>query len=145
MRSCHRKPVHVDLNNSDAVVLFIYDTFVVFYREVAYFWTAKRIGGASLLFLANKWISMAVYVIQLVQFSSILSDKVSNLFPSHEKSDQNQRFVTVRVKPRQCKDDCKLIVDVYSCSVVVIAQHAMGTLQFVPGAGKPGFESGHNL
>ncbi|RDX49069.1 hypothetical protein OH76DRAFT_1556566 [Lentinus brumalis] len=98
-------------------VLFIYDAFVVFDREVAYFWTAKRISGASLLFLANKWISMAVYVIQLVQFASFSSDK---------------RFVTVRVKPRQCTDD--YIVDVCSCSVVVIAQHAMGTLQFVPGA-----------
>ncbi|TFK82694.1 hypothetical protein K466DRAFT_666334 [Polyporus arcularius HHB13444] len=72
-------------------VLFIYDAFVVFDREVAYFWAAKRISGASLLFLANKWISMAVYVIQLVQFASFSSDK---------------RFVT----------------------------HAMGTLQFVPGA-----------
>ncbi len=98
-------PVHVDLNNFDAVVLFIYDAFVVFDREVAYFWTAKRIGGALLLFLANKWISMAVYVIQLVQFASFSSDKVSNLFPSHGKSDRNQRFVTVRVKPRQCTDD----------------------------------------
>ncbi|KAI0685381.1 hypothetical protein C8T65DRAFT_748003 [Cerioporus squamosus] len=37
-----------------AAVLFIYDTFIMLDREVACFWTAKRPGGASLLFFANK-------------------------------------------------------------------------------------------
>ncbi|TFK82985.1 hypothetical protein K466DRAFT_666166 [Polyporus arcularius HHB13444] len=56
-------------------VLFIYDTFLTFGREVGLFWTAKRISGASLLFYANKWIYMAYYVMGLVQFASFPSDK----------------------------------------------------------------------
>ncbi|TFK79452.1 hypothetical protein K466DRAFT_505528, partial [Polyporus arcularius HHB13444] len=58
-------------------VLFIFDTFLTFDQEVAYFWTAKRISGASLLFFANKWISIMVYVMGLVGFASFPPDKVN--------------------------------------------------------------------
>ncbi|RDX49166.1 hypothetical protein OH76DRAFT_1483375 [Lentinus brumalis] len=92
-------------------VLFIFDTLLTFDREVAYFWTAKRVGGASLLFFANKWISMTVCVMVLVGFASPPSDVVSSLIWSHGKSDLNQ-----------------------SCSLFVIARRAMVTLQYVPGA-----------
>ncbi|KAI0697842.1 hypothetical protein C8T65DRAFT_743047 [Cerioporus squamosus] len=60
-----------------ASVLFIYDTFITFDREVACFWTAKRPGGASLLFFINKWINMAIFVMVLVSFTSFPSDKVA--------------------------------------------------------------------
>ncbi|TFK84708.1 hypothetical protein K466DRAFT_601773 [Polyporus arcularius HHB13444] len=60
-----------------AAVLFIYDTFITLDREVTYFWTTKRINGAALLFFANKWISMTVYVMELVEFASFPSDKVA--------------------------------------------------------------------
>ncbi|TFK85293.1 hypothetical protein K466DRAFT_439844, partial [Polyporus arcularius HHB13444] len=49
------------------VVLFIYDAFVTFDREVAFFWTAKPT-GALLLFLANKWISLTFYVLGMVSY-----------------------------------------------------------------------------
>ncbi len=75
------------------IVLFIYDTFLTFDQEVAYFWTTKRISGAALLFFANKWISMMVYVMGLVEFASFPSNEVRSLSQSHGKSDQNQRFV----------------------------------------------------
>ncbi len=75
------------------VVLFIYDTFLTFDREVAYFWTAKRIGGASLLFFANRWSSMTVYVMVLGDFASFPSDKVSSFGPGGFQSDWTQRFV----------------------------------------------------
>ncbi len=75
------------------IVLFVYDTIITFDQEVAYFWTAKRIGGASLLFFANKWISLTVYVMLLVSFASFPSDKVSGLSSNHGLSDRNQRFV----------------------------------------------------
>ncbi|RDX40556.1 hypothetical protein OH76DRAFT_1490192 [Lentinus brumalis] len=56
-----------------ASVLYIHDCFVTLEREVACFWTAKRT-GASFLFFANRWISMANYVMTLaalvVPFSS---------------------------------------------------------------------------
>ncbi|RDX49099.1 hypothetical protein OH76DRAFT_1418609 [Lentinus brumalis] len=94
-----------------AAVLFLYDTVLTFDGEVAYFWTAKRISGASLLFFANKWISMMVYVTGLVEFASFPSDKVHSLSPSHGQSDQNQ-----------------------SCSLFAIAGHAMALLQLIPGA-----------
>ncbi|RDX41488.1 hypothetical protein OH76DRAFT_1489418 [Lentinus brumalis] len=93
-------------------VLFIYDTFITFDREVGLFWTAKRISGASLLFYANRWIYMAYYVMGLVQFASFPSDKV-------------------RVKPHNY---CAMIVNVCSCSMFVLAVQAIALLQFIPGA-----------
>ncbi|RDX49081.1 hypothetical protein OH76DRAFT_1517091 [Lentinus brumalis] len=94
-----------------AAVLFIYDTFVTLDREVMYFWTTKRINGAALLFFANKWIAMTVYVMELVEFASFPSDKVSSLSSNYGTSDQDQ-----------------------SCSMFVRVSQAMGILQFVPGA-----------
>ncbi|TFK91440.1 hypothetical protein K466DRAFT_660053 [Polyporus arcularius HHB13444] len=61
-----------------ASVLFIYDAFVTFDREVACFWAAERKGGASVLFFANRWISMTLYSLLLVQFASFPSDKLSS-------------------------------------------------------------------
>ncbi len=58
-------------------MLFMYDAIVTFDREVASFWTAKRTGTAVLYF-ANKWISMAVYVAVLISHGSMLSDKASS-------------------------------------------------------------------
>ncbi|TFK84717.1 hypothetical protein K466DRAFT_588699 [Polyporus arcularius HHB13444] len=66
--------------NLAAAVLFIYDTCLTFDREVAYFWTAKRIGGPSLLFFANKWISMTIYIMALVEFATFPSDKSCSMF-----------------------------------------------------------------
>ena len=57
-------------------VLFIYDTFVTFGREVVCFWTTKW-SGAPLLFFANKWISIIICVMQLVQLAPFPSDEVS--------------------------------------------------------------------
>ncbi|KAI0714144.1 hypothetical protein C8T65DRAFT_154507 [Cerioporus squamosus] len=53
-----------------ASVLFIYDTFITFDSEVACFWTAKRPGGASLLFFANSCssFSIAIEAMSLLQF-----------------------------------------------------------------------------
>ncbi len=93
VHSLHFKLVDVSLMLSLAAVLFVYDTFLTFDQDVAYFWTTKRINGAALLFFANKWISMLVYVMVLVEFASFPSDKVSSLSRSHGKSDRNQRFV----------------------------------------------------
>ncbi|KAI0719336.1 hypothetical protein C8T65DRAFT_736674 [Cerioporus squamosus] len=57
-----------------AAVLFIYDAFITFDQEVACVWTAKRT-GASILFFANKWISITVSVMALVEFATFPSDK----------------------------------------------------------------------
>ncbi|RDX53735.1 hypothetical protein OH76DRAFT_1479520 [Lentinus brumalis] len=57
------------------IALFFFDALVVtFAREVACFWTAKRTGG-SLLFFANMWISMVLYIMGLVEFASFHSDE----------------------------------------------------------------------
>ncbi len=93
--------LYVDLTLSLAVVIFIYDALITFDREVAYLWTAKRVGGASLLFLANKWISMTVYIMLLVGFTSFPSDKVSNLIPSHGEADRTA--TEVRAKPPEAQ------------------------------------------
>ncbi|KAI0701569.1 hypothetical protein C8T65DRAFT_741709 [Cerioporus squamosus] len=59
-----------------AAALFFYDTLITSDREVACFWTAKWTGG-SLLFFANKWISMMVYVLLgPVGYAPFQSDKV---------------------------------------------------------------------
>ncbi|TFK87792.1 hypothetical protein K466DRAFT_586068 [Polyporus arcularius HHB13444] len=61
-----------------AAVLFTYDSLITFDRELAYFWTAKRISGASLLFFANKWISTMLYATAWIHFASFPSNKVSS-------------------------------------------------------------------
>ncbi len=71
----------------------MYDAFITFDREVAYFWTAKRISGAALLFFGNKWISMVYYIMVSVEYAPFPSDKVSSFSASHGTPDQNQRFV----------------------------------------------------
>ncbi|KAI0697857.1 hypothetical protein C8T65DRAFT_698027 [Cerioporus squamosus] len=53
-----------------ACVLFLYDIFVTFNREVASFWAVKRT-GASFLFFANRWISMTFYTMVLVVFAPL--------------------------------------------------------------------------
>ncbi|KAI0696371.1 hypothetical protein C8T65DRAFT_743581 [Cerioporus squamosus] len=58
-----------------ASVLFIYDAFITFDREIACFWTAKRRLGASLLFFMNKYISMVYFVTALAQLARFPSDK----------------------------------------------------------------------
>ncbi|KAI0695074.1 hypothetical protein C8T65DRAFT_758654 [Cerioporus squamosus] len=57
-----------------AAVVFIFDAFITFDRDVACFWNTKWT-GASLLFFANKWISMLFYVIAFVELASFHSDK----------------------------------------------------------------------
>ncbi|TFK83880.1 hypothetical protein K466DRAFT_243918 [Polyporus arcularius HHB13444] len=90
-----------------ASVLFIYDAFVTSDREAVCFGTTKRT-GAAVLFFANKWISMSVYVMVLVTFAPLPSDKYSE-----------SRNVTCIA---------------HSCSSLVIVLWAAQTLQFVPGA-----------
>ncbi|TFK84723.1 hypothetical protein K466DRAFT_601779 [Polyporus arcularius HHB13444] len=58
-----------------SAVLFVYDTFITFDWEVAHFWTANRFSGASILFFANKWISMTVNVMAFVELRPFPSDK----------------------------------------------------------------------
>ncbi|RDX54020.1 hypothetical protein OH76DRAFT_1469432 [Lentinus brumalis] len=60
-----------------ASVLFIYDTLITLDREVACFWNPRR-SGASLLFFANKWISMTLYVMTLSEHASFPSNKCSS-------------------------------------------------------------------
>ncbi|TFK82697.1 hypothetical protein K466DRAFT_666337 [Polyporus arcularius HHB13444] len=57
-----------------ASALFIYDAVVTFDQEVAYFWGAGW-SGASLLFFANKGISLILYVLVLVGLTSLPSDE----------------------------------------------------------------------
>ncbi|RDX48979.1 hypothetical protein OH76DRAFT_1483471 [Lentinus brumalis] len=99
-----------------ASVLFIYDTFITFDREVACFWTVKR-SGASLLFFANKLISMTYFVMMVVAtFAS---------FPSDKRSVHSLTQICV----------LHAHTDFYSCSSFTIADYTIEILQFVPGAG----------
>ncbi|TFK80984.1 hypothetical protein K466DRAFT_604879 [Polyporus arcularius HHB13444] len=114
-----------------ASVLFIFDTFITFDREVACFWAQKRIGGGSLLFFANKWISMTVYGMSVVAFATFSSDKVSipspsmaNLTATIRGSWSVERLIQFEI----------CIIEVCSCSVFSIAFQAFSILQFVPGA-----------
>ncbi|RDX51297.1 hypothetical protein OH76DRAFT_1481581 [Lentinus brumalis] len=88
-----------------ASILFSYEVLVTFDREVACFWTASKRGLASLLFLANKWITVTVSVLTLAQFASFPSD---------------QRFVVIQSS--------------INCSSFSVAGTAMSILQYVPGA-----------
>ena len=68
------------VHSSIVAAIFLYDVILTFDHEVAYIWTAARArSGASLLFHANKWISILVSVMELIQFASFPSDEVSSL------------------------------------------------------------------
>ncbi|KAI0719741.1 hypothetical protein C8T65DRAFT_725181 [Cerioporus squamosus] len=54
-----------------AVVVFIFDAFITFDRDMACFWNTKWT-GASLLFFANKWISITLYVLNLIDLASFV-------------------------------------------------------------------------
>ena len=59
------------------IVIFLYDTILTFDHEVVYIWAAVRTrSGASLLFFANKWLSMILYVMGLIYLAIHASDKV---------------------------------------------------------------------
>ncbi|KAI0694583.1 hypothetical protein C8T65DRAFT_55222 [Cerioporus squamosus] len=58
-------------------VLFLYEALITFDREVACFWTVKKRSGATLLFYANKWISMTFYLLVFNNFAPFPSEKVS--------------------------------------------------------------------
>ena len=77
-----------------ATVLFIYQAVVTLDREVACFWTFKC-SGAPLLYFANKGLSMVLYVLSLIEFASIGSDKVSRSLSAfmYAVADCWQRFV----------------------------------------------------
>ncbi|KAI0719763.1 hypothetical protein C8T65DRAFT_736329 [Cerioporus squamosus] len=89
--------------NVASAVVFIFDALITFDRDVACFWNTKWT-GASLLFFANKWVSMTLYVMSSVEFASFRSDK------------------------------CGMTVDVRSCSLFGLAMRALPILQLVPGA-----------
>ena len=58
--------------------LFFYDTVLTFNQEVTCFRTAKRT-WAMFLFLANKVLSLTVYVMSVIEFASFPSNEVSTL------------------------------------------------------------------
>ena len=67
---------------SRVVALFIHDSIITFDREVACFWTAKWT-GASILFLANKWLSITNCVMELYDYAPIFSNEVSRYESFH--------------------------------------------------------------
>ena len=64
------------LTRALTVALVVYDSLITFDQEVNCFWSAKWT-GAPLLFFANRWLTMTVYVTSLAQLASFSSDKVS--------------------------------------------------------------------
>ncbi len=71
-----------ELTPSLPTALFFYDAAITFDREVACYWASKQT-GAAFLFLANKWISMTLYVMTLISFASFPTDQVSRLLLCH--------------------------------------------------------------
>ncbi len=94
----------LSISHSLAIVLFIYETCLTLDREVAYLWSAKRT-GASLLFFANKWLSMTVYIMMLAEFASFPSDKVRSLNQCRSKSDRKQRSVYSIAACKELRDN----------------------------------------
>ncbi|TFK78399.1 hypothetical protein K466DRAFT_453390, partial [Polyporus arcularius HHB13444] len=92
-------------------VLFIYETVIMFTREVACFWTA-RWTGATLLFFATKWLAMTSTSWHYLTWSCHL----------------DQRFVYQFLRA-PCND-----FDMCSCSVFQIANEAVIILELVPAA-----------
>ncbi|RDX45129.1 hypothetical protein OH76DRAFT_1408403 [Lentinus brumalis] len=57
-------------------VLYLYDVFIMFDREVAYFWTSKP-SGASLLYFANEWINIVYFITLFIEQATFSSDKAT--------------------------------------------------------------------
>ncbi|KAI0794543.1 hypothetical protein C8Q74DRAFT_1436465 [Fomes fomentarius] len=57
-----------------ATALLIYDTLLTFSREVNWFWTG-RMTGARVLFFANRYFSLCLFVLGLIDFAPF-SDKI---------------------------------------------------------------------
>ncbi|PIL26520.1 hypothetical protein GSI_12278 [Ganoderma sinense ZZ0214-1] len=64
------------------VALYIYDYTITFPREVELFW-GRRFTGASLLFLLNRYLSLAHVIIEVCNFAR-MSDKVSYIISSRQ-------------------------------------------------------------
>ena len=64
-----------DLKRPITVLLF-YDYILTLDKEVRLFWK-RKISGASLLFLFNRYLTVLTQVLDVVQFTSDMSDKAS--------------------------------------------------------------------
>ncbi|TFK78745.1 hypothetical protein K466DRAFT_473388, partial [Polyporus arcularius HHB13444] len=95
-------------------VLYLYDVFIMFDREVAYFWTSKP-SGASLLYFANEWINIVYFITLFIEQATFSSD---------------------RVWPRRFSRGAETLLTVVgcSCSMFTQATFALIVLQFVPPA-----------
>ena len=56
-------------------VLLFYDYILTLDKEVGLFWK-KRISGASLLFLCNRYLTLLTQMFDMVQFTTDMSDEV---------------------------------------------------------------------
>ena len=91
---------------------------------------------AMFLFLANKAISLTLYVMEVMQFASFPSDKVRSL--SHDmSSDHTDMQIGCRGLQIACLDvdNCVFTLDLRSCSVFQNTLFALEVLQMVPWAG----------
>ncbi|TFK90946.1 hypothetical protein K466DRAFT_583251 [Polyporus arcularius HHB13444] len=79
--------------NMAASALFFYDATITFDREVACYWASKQT-GAAVLFLANKWISMTLYVMTLISFASFPTDQSCSVLQN-----ANQALVILQFVP----------------------------------------------
>ena len=99
------------------------------------FWTTKW-SGAPLLFFANKWISIIICVMQLVQLAPFPSDEVS-FFVVYEADLELTKPEVRSVSPKDPLRESLFIPEIRSCSVFQIVTIALVILQFVPWAGEP--------
>ncbi len=120
----------VSSNLTNPIVVFLYETFVTLDREVACFWTGKWT-GAPLLFLANKWISTTIFVMDVAHFAPFPSDKVSGPVSCWRGDVSPKAEVGVALQIPDAAGE----LSVRSCSLWNSVAYAISVMQFVPGAG----------
>ncbi len=135
MRSIRCKVIYVNLTLSITLVILFHDAFITFDREVACVWKA-RLTGASLLFFANRWITVMLYAMSLISLASFPSDKVSSLDPGCRHKLTRNRGWCIQYHFWQIHGYIEVTVDVCSCSWFQRAVEAILVLQNVPGAGE---------
>ena len=117
------------------LALFFYDTTLTFNREVMCF-RSTICTWAMFLFLANKGISLTLYVMEVMDFASFPSDKVRTL--SHDmSSDHTNMQIGCRGLRHAGPDvnNCVFTLNLCSCSVFANTAVAVEVLQMVPWAG----------
>ena len=112
--------------------MLVYDYAITFPYEVRLFWRRKAT-GASLLFFANRYLTLFIYIFDMMTNVS-MSDAVSFRDLSHHLIDTDSLHLKDVGVPFSIPEKSEPIFVRYSCNRVVWFIQMPSTLQYLPWA-----------